>query len=71
MSDTQREQEQKEREFDIRRFEQELSNHIYDFVRLRDNMRSYSTYLSVKDLRKISDKAAKTAGRILANIAVS
>ncbi len=49
-------------------FECELGNHVYDFVSLRDNMKSCSVYLSVADLREISNKAAKAAGRVLDRI---
>lgn len=53
---------------DRQTFECEVGNHVYNFVALRDNMRSYSAYLSVKDLREISNKAAKAAGRALDRI---
>ena len=55
-------------ESDRRIFECELGNHVYDFVSLRDNMRSYSSFLTIADLREISNKAAKAAGRALDHI---
>jgi len=53
---------------DRKLFECKLRNYVYDFVALRDNMRSHSIYLTIPDLREISDKAAKAAGRALARI---
>ena len=55
---------------DLSILENELRNHIYNFVCLKDNVRSYATFLSVPDLREISSKAAKTARKVLTRIAI-
>ncbi len=60
--------EKQEQLQDLRVFENELRNHIYDFINLRYNMRSLSIYLTISDLREISQKAAKAARRNLERI---
>ncbi len=60
--------EKQEQLRDLQIFENELRDHIYDFINLRDNMRSLSIYLTISDLREISQKAAKAARRNLERI---